>query len=158
MAFTANGLLVTGTYQRLFLLEPSSFGLQSQFRLPEAYAWRHIDLEGTDSILSISKNGPLRLWNTRNWSYRDAEIPIGRPICSLAYSRRSEVVAIGLESGEIIFWNPTAAKPARKKPAAPKKKAAKKKKAKPVKPKASSAGKMTAAASPASSTARATTS
>ncbi len=95
---------VSGSYDRLFVWDIETARMINSLPLPPGDNWKHLAVNDGRGVFSISRRGRILLWNAETWSSEAFEVRLKPPVCALAHSSRLGIVAIGLESGTVLFW------------------------------------------------------
>lgn len=107
VAFVADGALITGTRQRLFSWDPISGTQKERVDFGKDGVWKHLFLTGTNSILSLSGQGEIRVHHLDGWASEEHTVRIKpqRLPPSVAYSSLLRLLAIGLFDGTVLLWD-----------------------------------------------------
>jgi WD40 repeat protein len=104
VAFADDGrTLVSGTSFALYLWSRENGSLVKKIECGEETIWQHVALPA-QRIASVSHRGIVRLWDLSDGSYEEYRLRF-RPLTALAYSPHSDLLAIGISTGEIFFWD-----------------------------------------------------
>jgi WD40 repeat protein len=89
---------------RVWRLSDGSLGGERRIR-GGGYVWRHALSPDTHSLVSMGLSGALRVWDTRSWKYRKADLQIKGEIFVLKVAPDNRTVAIGSEAGYLHLFD-----------------------------------------------------
>jgi WD40 repeat protein len=96
--------LAVGTWQTLTLWDFVTGSLERRLVLDRDEAWRHLASLVRGKIFSISHKGRIRVWDALGGGHEESRFGFRRNPCAWAYFEFSDLLAIGFDSGEVIFW------------------------------------------------------